>query len=116
MSMLTLFGSTSTLLCCALPAAIGALAGTAAIGTVVSAFPWLVPLARHKGWVFAIAGLLIVGNAALTSRHRSEGSCDVNGACDVAGHFARRATWAALVIYLIGGYFAYGRFFLLRLV
>ena len=46
-SYAALFTSTGTLLCCALPSALAALAGGAAVASFVSAFPWLVGLSQH---------------------------------------------------------------------
>lgn len=48
----SLFGSTATLLCCALPALLSVIAGGAAVGAFVSTFPWLIPLSQHKELLF----------------------------------------------------------------
>ena len=51
-SFLALFTSTGTLLCCALPASLAAIAGGSAVVGLMSTFPWLAPLSQHKGWIF----------------------------------------------------------------
>ena len=108
-----LFGSSATLLCCALPSFVGAVAGTAAIGALVSGFPWLLPLARHKDWVFLGAGVMLAANVVLQVRARTRSCAPGAGkACAAASRFARRALVTSIVIYLLGAYFAYGRFLL----
>ena len=112
--VLGVFGSSATLLCCALPTAVGAVAGTAAIGALVSAMPWLLPVARHKGWVFLAAGVLLAGNAVLAIRRSRTCESTAQGRCRGASIFARRMLVVSVAIYLIGAYFAYGRFLLLH--
>ena len=111
--LLGVFGSSATLLCCALPSLVGAVAGTAAIGALVSSFPWLLPLARHKSWVFLAAAALLAGNALLlTLRRRRACGLDARGACARSSRFAGRMLVVSIAIYLVGAYFAYGRFLL----
>ncbi len=62
---LSLFASTSTLLCCALPALLVTLGLGASLAGLVSAAPWLVALSAHKGWLFTgSAGMLLLAFAA----------------------------------------------------
>jgi hypothetical protein len=68
---LSLFASTSTLLCCALPALLVTLGLGASLAGFVSAAPWLVELSRWKGWLFAGSGLMLAGAGWLTWRARS---------------------------------------------
>lgn len=109
-SFLALFTSTGTLLCCALPAAISTVAGGAAVGAYVSTFPWLIPLSRHKGWIFLVAGLLILFSGVLTLRPKGKIACSITGGkgCEVAGRFTKLTFWGSVAIYLIGTLFAYG--------
>lgn len=109
-SVVALFGSTGTLLCCALPAGIAALAGGAAIATYVSTFPFVVPLSRYKEWIFLVAGVLIVTNGILTLRPRGKLACSITGGkgCDVAGTFTKAMFWMALGIYVVGVFMSYG--------
>ena len=64
---LTLFSSLGTLLCCALPSLLVLVLG-ATVASFLSALPWLVTLSRHKVSVFAVSGLLIVGNLLYVSQ------------------------------------------------
>src|SRR5688572_23134388 len=59
---LSLFASVSTLLCCALPSVLVLLGLGATVASVLTSVPLLVSLSRHKGWVFAGAGLLFAAN------------------------------------------------------
>lgn len=110
LSFLALFISTGTLLCCALPAALAAVAGGAAISAYVSAFPWVIPLSRHKGWIFLIAGALIATNGVLTLRPRGRLACAITGGrgCEVAGTFSKSMFWIAAVLYAVGAFMTYG--------
>jgi len=57
---LTIFSSFSTLVCCALPAALVSLGAGAALASVVAAVPQLVWLSEHKIQLFEFAGLMLV--------------------------------------------------------
>lgn len=116
LALLTLFTSSGTLICCALPAAIAALAGGAAVASLVSTFPWLVPLSQQKGWIFLGAGGLLLLNGLLVFRPQSRLACRVAGGagCEVAGRFTRVTFWVALSIYSVGAFFAYALTPLLR--
>ncbi|HEX6495617.1 MAG TPA: hypothetical protein VF018_09050, partial [Acidobacteriaceae bacterium] len=52
----SLFGSFSTLICCALPSVLVLLGMGTAVASLLSAAPWLVSLSRHKAWTFSISG------------------------------------------------------------
>lgn len=109
-SFIALFSSTGTLLCCALPALLAAIAGGAAISAYVAVFPWLIPLSRHKGWIFLVAGVLITINGIFTLRPKGRMACAITGSqgCEVAGTFTKTIFWIALIIYLIGAFMTYG--------
>ncbi|MFQ6105244.1 MAG: hypothetical protein ACE5OP_13295 [Candidatus Glassbacteria bacterium] len=113
---LALFTSTGTLLCCALPAAIAAFAGGAAVGAFLTIFPWLIPLSRYKGWLLLVAGLLITFSGMVTLRPEGKVACSISGSkgCEVAGRFTKSLFWISVAIYLTGAFFAYGLVPLLR--
>ncbi|MDQ7040151.1 MAG: hypothetical protein Q9M35_04360 [Rhodothermus sp.] len=114
--VLTLFTSSGTLICCALPAALAALAGGAAVASLVSTFPWLIPLSQQKDWIFLGAGGLLFLNGLLVFRPQHRWVCRIAGGsgCKVAGRFTRVTFWIALGIYSIGAFFAYALTPLLR--
>jgi len=108
LSFLALFTSTGTLLCCALPALIAAVAGGSAVVSLITAFPWLVPLSRYKLLIFLLAGVLLIVNAYLIYRPRSKVACSIAGeGCETANSFSRFMFWVSLIIYSVGFFFAY---------
>lgn len=117
-TFLALFTSTGTLLCCALPSALAAVAGGSAVVSLVSAVPWLVPLSQNKGWIFLGAGLMIALSAVLTFRPKGTVACTIAGGhgCAVAGRFQKSMFWVSAGIYGIGAFFAYGLLPLLTLL
>ncbi|HKO68080.1 MAG TPA: hypothetical protein VJU53_09785 [Burkholderiaceae bacterium] len=70
-SLLSIFTSSSTLVCCALPALLVALGAGAALSGLVSAVPQLVWLSANKPFVFGLAGLMIAAAGCLQWRTRS---------------------------------------------
>ena len=109
LSILTLFSSTGTLLCCALPAALAAIAGGSAVVGLISTFPWLSPLSQHKGWIFLAAGVLIMFNALLVLRPKGQVACAITGGkgCEVAGSFSKVMLWTSIGIYGAGAFMSY---------
>ena len=47
LSAVSLFTSSGTLLCCVLPAVVATIAGGAAVSSMLSAFPFLIPLSMN---------------------------------------------------------------------
>ena len=115
-SFLALFGSSATLLCCALPALLVVLAGGAAMGALLSTFPWLVPLSSNKEWIFLGAGLLLLFNGILTLRPKGKVACAITGGkgCEVAGNFTKGMFWFSILLYGIGGFVAFALVPILR--
>jgi len=115
LSYLSLFTSFGTLLCCALPSLLVLLGLGATVASFLSAVPWLVTLARHKVWVFALSGTLIASDFAyvywLSSRLKAQGeACSIEDgptACDTATRISRVALWVAAAIYAVGFFTAY---------
>lgn len=105
----SLFTSTGTLICCALPSLLVALGAGAAVASLIGAAPWLVTLSRHKEWLFLFAGLMIALNFILVYRPRSKTACTVGGgsACEEAGRFNKVVLWIAAGIYALGIFAAY---------
>ena len=117
-NFLSVFTSTGTLLCCALPAALAAVAGGAAVGTLITTFPWLITVSHYKGWIFIVAGSLIVFSGFLTLRPQGKLACSLTGGkgCEVAGRYTRSMFWSAVGIYGIGVFFSYAIVPILRLL
>ena len=117
-SVFALFTSTGTLFCCALPAAISVVAGGAAVGSFVSAFPWLIPLSRHKGWLFLASGVLIALSGVFTLRPQGSLACSFTGGsgCEVAGRSAKTMFWVSAAILVVGAFMSYAIVPILRVL
>lgn len=107
---LSLLASTSTLLCCALPALFVALGAGAALAGLVSAAPWVVWLSAHKALTFGTAGVLLVAAGVLLWRARSL-PCPADARMAAACARVRRASvviyGVAVTFYLLGAGFAF---------
>lgn len=110
LSVLALFTSTGTLVCCALPALLVSLGMAAVVISAVSAFPWLMPLTRHKVWLFLGTGLLIALDFYLVYRPNRQLACEFGGqgqGCKVTGRWNTVVLWLTVVIYAVGLFMAY---------
>ncbi len=109
-SLLSLFASSSTLVCCALPALLIALGAGAALSGLVSAFPQLVWLSEHKVGLFTFAGLMLLASGALQWHNRTA-PCPVElslrNACLRTRKTAGRVWAASVLLYLVGAWFAF---------
>ena len=108
-SFAVLFTSTGTLLCCALPAALAAIAGGSAVIALLSSAPWLIPLSQYKDWIFLAAVLMLLFNGILLFRLKGTVACAVTGGsgCEVAGRFTTVMFWSSVVIVGIGVFISY---------
>jgi hypothetical protein len=70
-SLFSIFTSSGTLVCCALPALLVTLGAGAALSGLISAVPQLVWLSAHKTVVFGAAGMMIAAAGFLQWRARS---------------------------------------------
>ncbi len=112
----TLFGSFSTLLCCALPALLVSIGAGAALIGLVSAVPQLIWLSEHKMGLFIFAGIMLVisGISCYVTRNAP---CPIDAAEAKACKRLRRISFSlfcvSLAMYLIGFFFAFiARYFL----
>ena len=106
----SLFTSTSTLLCCALPALLVALGAGAALSTLVAAVPGLVWVSEYKEAVFGFAAVMLVGGGWLQWRARFA-PCPIEPAlrdtCLRTRKTSRRIYIVSVAIYAVGGWFAF---------
>jgi hypothetical protein len=109
MGFLGLFGSSATLLCCALPAALSIIAGGAAVGSLLSLFPWLIPLSQYHNWIFSVAAILLLVNGIFIFRPKGKVACAITGGrgCEVVGQFSKTIFWISIALYTIGLFFTY---------
>ena len=107
-SDLTLFTYSGTILCCVLPAVVATIAGGAAVSSMLSVFPFLIPLSMNKGWIFIIAAILIAINGYLVFKPNQKVACDVDeDGCDVTGRFNKRMFYISASVLAVGAFFAY---------
>lgn len=102
--------STSTLICCVLPAVLVSVGAGAALVSLVSAVPQLIWLSEHKGFVFGFAGAaLIVSGVMLWNARRQPCPVDPVAArsCARLRRTSARLYGLAVVAFVIGGIFAF---------
>ncbi len=109
-SMLSLFTSGSTLVCCAIPALLVAIGAGAALSSAVSAVPQLVWISEHKEEIFltATAMLVLSGVMQWQAAHLP---CPVDpalaAACTRTRKISSRVYLISVALYLVGGFFAF---------
>ncbi len=106
---LILFASTSTLLCCALPILFVILGMGSVVASVASNVPILITLSMHKGWVFAVSGILLLVSAWLLYRPGRYCPTDpvLAELCERSYKWNLRLYWVSVVIWAIGFFFAF---------
>jgi hypothetical protein len=109
LAWLTLFASTGTLVCCALPMALVTLGMGATVAALTSGFPLLVTLSQHKLWIFAISGALLALSGWLLFRPGRSCPADpeLSRLCNRAQVWNRRVYWASVAVWGIGFFAAY---------
>jgi hypothetical protein len=109
-SIVSLFASTSTLICCALPALLVSLGAGAALASLVAVFPQIVWISEHKEVIFLISSALMVVGGFLQWRNRYA-PCpfdpDLRKACLSTRRTSLRIYLVSLVLLIVGGWFAF---------
>lgn len=109
LTWLTLFASSGTLVCCALPIILVTLGLGAAVASITSAFPFLVTLSQHKIWVFIFSGLMLILSGWLM--YRPGRTCPANTElaemCSRTQIWNRRVFWVSVAIWSTGFFAAY---------
>lgn len=111
-SIASLFTSVSSLLCCALPALLVTLGMGSVVAGLVSVFPALIALSKHKEWIFIGAGLLIGFNLWLFYGRKRNQACEIDEygnetACDTAARWSKVILWISFGFYSAGLFMAY---------
>lgn len=109
-SVLSLFASSGTLVCCALPALMVALGAGAALSSLVAAVPQLVWMSENKAALFAFAGAMLAAGGVLQWINRTA-PCPVDpalrDACLRTRRISLRVYLFSLTVYAAGGWFAF---------
>jgi hypothetical protein len=107
---LSLFGSTATLVCCALPALFVALGMGAAVAGLVTAVPQITWLSEHKPIVFGGSGALIALSAWMQWRARNAPCPTDPAAARACMRLRAVSVWIlaiAALAWCIGAFFAF---------
>lgn len=109
-SVASLFATSSTLVCCAIPALLVALGAGAALSSLVSIFPQVVWLSEHKTGLFVSAGAMMLASGWLQWRNRSA-PCPTDPRLRDACLRTRKASafvyGVSVLLYVVGGWFAF---------
>lgn len=106
----TLFGSLSTLLCCALPALLVSLGLGAVMAGLASNVPGLIWVSENKIVVFTFAGAMLFGNGLLLWFNRNA-PCPIDpnlrDACIKGRKTGKVLYFVSFIVFTIGFGFAY---------
>jgi mercuric ion transport protein len=110
-SILSLFTSFSTLICCALPALLVTLGMGVVMAGLASDLPFLATMSQYKGWTFGVATVLIGLNFWLVYRKQNE-VCEIGEdgketSCDTASRWSKVILWISAVLLFIGFFMSY---------
>jgi hypothetical protein len=109
-SLLTLFSSGGTLICCALPALLVSLGAGAVMASVVSSVPQIIWFSEHKLGVFIFAGVMLSISGLLQWQARSL-PCPSDKAlaelCNKTRVNSLRIYVFSVCVFLIGGFMAF---------
>jgi len=109
-SLLSLFASSSTLICCAIPALLVSLGAGAALASLVSVFPQIVWISEHKEIIFSFATVLMILAGFIQWRNQ-KAPCpvdpDLRHACLKTRKISLRIYFLSLALMLVGAWFAF---------
>jgi len=108
-SWFTMFASSGTLVCCALPIILVTLGMGATVAAMTSAFPFLIFLSLHKTWVFAFSGFMLALSGWFI--YRPGQYCPIEPElariCEFSKKWNKRIYWSSIVIWGVGFFAAY---------
>jgi hypothetical protein len=109
-SWVALFASSGTLICCALPALLVAIGAGAVLSSLVATVPGLVWISEYKEAVFGFAGVMLAVSGVLQWQNRFA-PCPTDpalrDACMRTRKTSARIYLISVVVYLLGGWFAF---------
>ena len=110
LSLLTLFTSGGTLICCALPALLVSLGAGAVMASAVSSVPQIVWFSEHKLGVFIFAGVMLSISGLLQWQARSlpcPSNKELAELCNKTRVNSLRIYIFSVSVFLIGGFMAF---------
>lgn len=109
-SVLSLFTSGGTLICCALPALLVGIGAGAAMSTLVSNVPQLIWFSEHKLAVFSFAALMLIVSGIMQWRARSL-PCPVDPTLATTCLATRKTSFRVYLfsvgLFIVGGFYAF---------
>jgi hypothetical protein len=109
-SLLALFTSSGTLICCALPALLVAVGAGAALSSLIATVPQLVWFSEHKTAVFVAATIMLAASGVLQWRARllpCPADPALAQACQQMRRNSLRVYCLSVGIFSVGGFFAF---------
>ena len=110
LSLLSLFSSGGTLICCALPALLVSLGAGAVMASLVSSVPQIVWFSEHKLGVFIFAGIMLSISGLLQWQPRSlpcPSDKELAELCNKTRVNSLRVYFFSVSVFLIGGFMAF---------
>jgi hypothetical protein len=110
LSLLSLFSSGGTLICCALPALLVSLGAGAVMASVVSSVPQIVWFSEHKLGVFIFAGMMLSISGFLQWKARSlpcPSDKELAELCNKTRVNSLRVYFFSVSVFLIGSFMAF---------
>lgn len=105
----TLFASTGTLVCCALPIILVTFGMGATVAALTRSIPFLITLSQHKVWVFAGSAVMLALCGWMI--YRPGRSCpldlELGALCDSTRVWNRRIYWTSVVLWGLGFFAAF---------
>ncbi len=109
-TFLTLFSSTGTLICCALPALLVSLGMGAVLAGIAGNVPGLIWISENKLGVFVFSGIMLAANGILLWINRNA-PCPLDPklrqACVSGRTFSKRVYFLSMAVFGVGFYFAF---------
>jgi hypothetical protein len=106
----TLFSSASTLICCALPALMVSVGLGATLAGVLSSVPQLIWLSNHKGLIFGLGLVMLIGGGILQMINQNA-PCPLDPRLRASCLSTRKNSlmiyFVSMGIYLVGAFFAF---------
>ncbi|MCB0326762.1 MAG: hypothetical protein KDD52_04000 [Bdellovibrionales bacterium] len=110
LSFLSLFGSLSTLLCCALPVTMVALGMGASFASLTTMFPQIAWLGMHKNTLFVGTGIALMLSYFFIRQSKTQ-ACptdrDQREVCQEGRSLSKYFFWLSVCIYFVGITFSY---------
>jgi hypothetical protein len=110
LSWVSIFTSSGTLICCALPALLVSIGAGASLASLLGNVPQLIWFSENKSSVFLFASIMLAIAGYFQYRNRSA-PCPVDPALAQACMATRRTSWRiyvfSVVLFMVGGFFAF---------